>query len=88
MYCLDRYDEAIDVYKKGMECEDALTRPFTKSILLNCIARSYACNSDYSNAKPFFEEALEIRKQLFPENDPRVIQCKNNVERIKEILSK
>ena len=88
LYCLDRYDEAIDVYKKGMECEDALTRPFTKSILLNCIARSYACNGDYSNAKPFFEEALEIRKQLFPENDPRVIQCKNNVERIKEILSK
>ena len=67
---------------------NALTRPFTKSILLNCIARSYACNGDYSNAKPFFEEALEIRKQLFPENDPRVIQCKNNVERIKEILSK
>ena len=30
----------------------------------------------------WMEEALEIRIQLFPENDPRVIQCKNNVENI------
>jgi hypothetical protein len=64
-----------------------MAKPYTKSILLNCIAQSYACNCEYSNAKPFFEEALEIRKQLLPENDPHVIQCKNNVEKINEILS-
>lgn len=87
LYYLNRYDEAVNVYQKGMECEDALTKPYIRSILLNCIARSYACNSEYYNAKRFFEEALEIRRQLFSEDDSRVIQCINNVERIKEILS-
>lgn len=87
LYCLERYNEAVDVYKKGLECEDVIARPYTKSILLNCIANSYACNSEFSNAKPFFEEALEIRMQLLPENDPRVIQCKNNVGKINEILA-
>lgn len=87
LYCLDNYEEAIDAYQNGMKCKDAEANPYTMSILLNCMARSYACIGQYQKAKTYFEEALEIRKKLFNENDPRVIQCINNVDKVNEILS-
>ena len=87
LYCLDNYEEAIDAYQNGMKCKDVEENPYTRSILLNCAARSYACMGEYQKAKPYFEEALEIRKELFKEDDPRVIQCINNVERINKLLS-
>ena len=87
LYCLDNYEEAIDAYQNGMKCKDAEANPYTMSILLNCVARSYACIGQYQKAKTYFEDALEIRKKLFNENDPRVIQCINNVDKINEILT-
>lgn len=87
LYCLDNYEEAIDAYENGMNCKDVEANPYTRTILLNCIARSYACLGEYQKARPYFEKALEIRKQLFKENDPRVIQCINNVDKIKRMLS-
>jgi preprotein translocase subunit SecA/nephrocystin-3 len=87
LYCLDNYEEAIDAYQNGMKCIDAEANPYTMSILLNCVARSYACIGQYQKAKTYFEDALEIRKKLFNENDPRVIQCINNVDKINEILT-
>ena len=87
LYCLDNYEEAIDAYQNGMKCKDVEANPYRRSIFLNCVAQSYACIGEYQKAKPYFEEALEIRKELFNEDDPRVKQCLNNVERINELLS-
>ena len=86
LYCLDNYEEAIEAYRNGMDCKDSKNNPFTRTIFLNCIARSYACMGEYLKAKPYFEEALEIRRQLFNEDDPRVIQCLDNVKRINEYI--
>ena len=87
LYCLDNYEGAIDAYQNAMKCKDAEANPYTMSILLNCVARSYACIGQYQKAKTYFEEALEIRKKLFNENDPRVIQCINNVDKVNKILT-
>ena len=86
LYCLDNYEEALDSYQNGMKCKDAEANPYTRSILLNCAARSYACMGEYKKAKTYFEEALEIRKKLFNEDDPRVKQCLNNVDKVNEML--
>lgn len=87
LYCLDNYEEAIDAYQNGIKCKDVEANPYTRSILLNCLAQSYACMEEYQKARPYFEEALEIRKQLFSAEDPRVIQCIDNVDKINEILN-
>ena len=87
LYCLDNYEEAIDAYQNGMRCKDVGDNPYTKSILLNCIARSYVCLGEYKKAKPYFEEALGICLALFNEDDSRVKQCQNNVDRINNLLS-
>ena len=87
LYCLNNYEEAIIAYQNGMKCKDVENNPYIRSIFLNCVARSYACMGEYQMAKPYFEETLKIRKQLFNEDDPRIKQCQNNIKRINEILS-